>query len=818
VETKDRKVVALAGGSTGGHIFPLMAVANSLRKKSDDIEIEYYGSGDELEIKLARKNGIIYHRVICGRLRRYISFKSIILNIVDFFKFIAGFFQVLFAFTNRKPTVIFSKGGFVALPVVLAGYFHRVPIISHESDITMGLANRISYYVSRRLGVAFPLGAYSELVQEKAFYCGVPLRSEFISCESIKKGKYLLVIGGSSGAVGLNSLIYETAPKLLHHAPIIHLTGKIDFERAVDFRKKLPLLLQKRYKIIGFSNNMARLISGAKAVISRAGATSVFEIAAFNKPTLFVPIPKDVTKHQILNALYLAQKGYADVYFQHQDISVFEHKVVKLLKEKESKIGELFFPRSADCVAQVILDEFAMIEFSKVRKIFLIGIAGISMKSIAVVLRSLGKRIYGSDLKLGGHSANNIFKDLDLVAYSSAAGRDSAAKSEHEMADKLKIMTVKRSELIGTLMRGKVGVSVAGMHGKTTISSLIARIFESSYPGTSYLIGAENSADNPTARIGGGKYFIVEACEYDDSFLDFPTSIAVISNIEREHLDYFKGGLDQIKKHFSNFISKIYPGGALIYSADDLNTFSVVREKRDELKQMNIKLVSYGFKPTADFSITSYKVENKVTSFDIKYAGKTYSFESSHFSGKHFAADVAAAFAVATISNIDPLGSQMAVTVFKGALRRFTKMGEKNGVIVYDDYGHHPTELKAVFSSMAEMYPKNRRIGIFQPHQQSRFNLLFREFEDAFRKSKLDVIGLLPVYKVPGRDEEEKYSSRDLVLKLKKETINAYYLKDYDEAVQMLSRIAVKGDVVVTVGATDVWKVAEEYLKLSREA
>ncbi|MDH4358825.1 MAG: glycosyltransferase [Candidatus Berkelbacteria bacterium] len=814
MKSENKKVVALAGGATGGHIFPLVAVAKSLREKDENVEIEYYGSGDELEVKLARENGIIYHKISCGRLRRYISFRSIFSNIADLFRFIAGFFQVLFAFSARKPTLIFSKGGFVALPVVLAGFLYRVPIIAHESDTTMGLANRISYFLCRRLGVAFPLDAYSELVQEKAFYCGVPLREEFISNESSPAGKYLLVIGGSSGAVSLNSLVFQVAPALLRHAPIIHITGKVDFERSEDFKKRLPLALQKRYKLIDFSDDIARLITHSKAVISRAGATAIFEIAAFNKPALFVPIPKEVTKHQILNSLYLFQKGYADVYFHHQSDTVFERKAINLLKgERDYKIRELFFPRSADCVAQVILDEIKRIEFSKIKKIFLIGIAGISMKSLAVVLRSLSKKVYGSDLKLGGHNPNNIFKELDLVAYSSAAGRDSAARAEHEEAEKLAIMTVKRSQLIGTLMRGKVGISVAGMHGKTTIASLIARIFETSYHGTSYLVGADSSANNPTAKIGSGKYFIVEACEYDDSFLDFPTTIAVVANIEREHLDYFKGGLEQIKKHFSDFISRIYPGGVLVYSADDLNTFSVIRDKADELERMNVKLVSYGFKPTADFSISAYKVEDKLTSFEIKHASQSYLFESRRFSGKHFAANVAAAFAVATVSNVDPLASQLVVSGFRGALRRFTKMGEKNKVVVYDDYGHHPTELKAVFSSLVELYPKNRKIAVFQPHQQGRFNQFFREFESAFGKSKLDVVGLLPVYKVAGRDEKEKYSSRDLVLKLKKEGVNCYYLKDYNEAVQFLNGITGRGDVVLTVGATDVWKVAEEYLK-----
>lgn len=794
---------------------PLLAIAKRLKTVVENAEIEYLGSGDKLERELAKESSLYYKKIFSGKLRRYITLRSIFQNLFDLFKFVAGFCQTTIYFLKRKPNLVFSKGGYASLPAVLAAGLLGIPVIEHESDILMGLANRIALGFSSRVGVAFPEEAYSQKVREKSFYCGIPLSEEFGKANRSKAaaGDYLLVVGGSSGAHELNSILLKIAPKILEEIEIVHLTGRDDLERATEFKKTLPLSLQDKYRPIDFSNEMAQLILKSKLVISRAGATAIFEIAACGKSAIFVPLPKEVTDHQAINAEYLKARELADVFYQHDAPEELMRKIDRLLHtSKNSGLEKLYFPRSTDLICRVVGDEIEKQELINTRSVFLIGICGVSMKAIAALLTSIGKKVRGSDIKLGGHSAGNITADIDLVVYSSAAGRDSQAKEEHEEAEKLGIETIKRSKLIGLLMRGKTGVSIAGMHGKTTVASLVARLLEKKYPDTSYLIGADSTSANRTEKYSHGKYFVAEACEYDDSFLDFPTSLAVITNIEEEHLDYFKEGLPEIKRHFSVFINKIYPGGALVYCADGKNVFDVVRENISKLEEKRITLLSYGFKPSADFSISDYAVEGGAAKFTIKYAGDKYKF-ATRFTGKHMAQNVAASVAVASLCSITPAQSQGEIAKYKGAARRFAFVGEKRGVKIYDDYGHHPTEILATLSSLNEKFPKERKVVIFQPHQQNRFNNLYSGFADVFRKSKWDMLFILPVYRVAGRDEEEKYTAHGLVKDLKSDERTTYFVEDYSQTAKILSENTKPGDIVLTMGATDVWKVGEAFLK-----
>lgn len=812
-QRNNKELIILAGGGTGGHIFPLLSVYKNLRK-NENLDFEYFGTGARLERELAKENGLKYKKIFSGKLRRDRTLSAFLKNIVDFFVFVFGIFQALLAILDRKPVLVFSKGGFGSLPVVLAASVSRVPIISHESDIEMGLSNKIALRLASRIGVGFPLDAYPRVIRDKAFYAGVPLREEFnrIYHGRQNSGSYLLVIGGSSGALALNELVYEIAPRILEKTEIVHLTGELGFPKAQEFKNLLPKTLQGRYKPISFSNEMSELISGSKAVVSRAGATAVFEIAACRKRAIFVPIPKYVTGHQILNAVYLKREQLAEMHFQDDKPENLVNKIEGVLTKEDNDLGRIYFPKSTELISQVILDEIEKAKLKKISRIFLIGICGVSMSAIAQMLEKMGKKISGSDLKLGGHSAQNITTDLDLVVYSSAATDKSAARVEHEKAKSLKIPIIKRSEMIGWLMRGKCGICVAGMHGKTTISSLLARMFEISYSGTSYLIGAESTPANPTINQGPGKFFIAEACEYDDSFLDFPTTIAVISNIEEEHLDYFRGGLKEIKAHFSTFIRKIYPGGALVYCADDHNVYSVVKENIDELVEKRIKLVSYGFKPTADYSISKYKVEKEKAEFSVTSKKGTGVFKSTK-AGKHFALNVAAAYAVSRIADVDESLAEYAVANFRGALRRFTRVAEVGNIKLIDDYAHHPTEISATLNSLNELYPKERKMVVFEPHQQDRFNRFFDEFVKAFKNSKIDVVVVLPVYRVAGRDAQAKHSSQDLVDFLTKSGKGAFFVQNYDEAVKFLTENASSNDIIMTMGATDVWKVAHDFVK-----
>jgi len=804
--------VILTGGGTGGHVFPLLAVGRKLTQKNSALKLIYFGSGAKIEKEQAKANHISYQRIYCGKWRRNFSLVNFFLNIGDLVSLKIGFFQALYWLRKIRPAIIFSKGGYVSLPTVLAGAVLKIPIIAHESDLMTGLANRIALRYANRIAVAFPLEAYPMPLRLKAYYAGLPLREQF-DHKITSEAKHILVVGGSSGAVSLNSQIFAILEKLLAHHRVVHLTGELDYPRAKAMQQRLSENLRSKYSVLPFSQEMPRLLAESKLVISRAGATAIFEAAAFNKKAIFVPIFEQVTPHQIMNALYLKQRGLAEIHFSSDKPDKLFQKIREsLANEKPARLEEIYLPHSAELISKMVLDTLERQKLAAAKKIFLIGIRGVSMAGIAKVLRSLHKEVSGSDIKAGGHRAENISQGTDLVVYSSAAGPTSGAAQEHERAHELKIPTLKRSKMIGWLMRGTSGIAVSGMHGKTTIASLISRYFALTGADPSYLIGADPSDRYESAHLGRGEHFIAEACEYDGSFLDFPAKVAVVANIEEEHLDYFKGGLKEIKTQFGQFIRQVAPGGAVVYCADDRNSQTLIEDNKEALHDRRVSTISYGFGQDCEVRIKAYHPQDGRTKFTIVSKGEIMEF-ITRIPGRHFALNVAAAWAVGKYFSFPLDGLREVVHQFRGAARRFSYLGEKNGVTVYDDYAHHPTEISATLEGMKELFPLRRKIVIFEPHQQNRFNNLYNSFVRAFATSPVEVIGVLPVYRVAGRDEEAKFTSEQLVEEVAKKTRKkVQYLADYEQAGEFLRQNTHRGDVVLTMGATDVYKVAERYL------
>lgn len=803
--------IILVGGGTAGHVLPLLAVAENLRKKENNIKFYYLGSGQSLEKKEVSKSKIKYIKILSGKWRRNLGIFVFIRNIYDLIKVLIGLFQCVFLLLQIKPAVILSKGGFVCVPASIAAGILKIPLIIHESDLQIGLANKIALRFASRIGTAFPITMYSDLVQKKAFYSGIPLREDFVNSRYKISNDHILITGGSLGARRLNEIFFAIGEELLKKHKVVHITGKEGYELAASFRESLPRNLRIKYEVIDYTSQMAKLISSAKLVISRAGASSIFEIGSFGKKAILVPIEENVAPHQKYNAFVLKKAGFVEVFDQNQNPTKLLKLIESILRDRNITVA-LSFRSSADLIADTVLDEIEKQRLKDYKNIFMVGVEGVSMRGLRFIFEKMGKRVTGSDAKTGGHSKDNITDDLDLVVYSSAITKKSKGYVEIEEALKKKISIMKRSQAIGLLMKGKNGISISGMHGKTTISLLLARIFGLDNWDPTYLVGASSTKHNPAFDYGKGKDFIAEACEYDDSFLDFSTSGAIISNIEREHLDYFKGGLEQIKEHFIRFCNTIKPGGALVYCADDANTLTVVKNVERNLKNKNISIYSYGFFSNADYKIKDYKMENGLATYNIKFRSEKYSVMTGAM-GEHFALNATGAFALSCHFGVNPRVSLAAIAEFKGAKRRMEFVARAKGSSFYDDYGHHPTEIQATTKAFSQMFKKVRKILIYEPHQQKRFNDLYNDFYNVFKKLDFDLVGILPVYRVEGRDSQTGETTNNLVKKLNQHSNKYVFLKDYPDAVKFLENNLKKGDIVVTMGATDVYKVTEIFLR-----
>lgn len=363
--------IVLTGGGTGGHLTPLIAVAEKIKTKlGPDGEFLYIGSGAELEKKIMQENGIRAKFVLTGKFRRYFSLQ----NALDCFKLPIGFLQSLWILLRFMPDVIFSKGGYVAVPIVLAAWIYRIPILMHESDSTPGLANQFLARFANRIAVAYP-SAEEFFPKEKTALVGNPIRFQVTDGDAVifrkelgftESRKTILILGGSQGSKVVNDAIVKILPQLLAHFQIIHQTGEANYENVVREAGFMGVKVgHNGYWASGFlnANKLRDAFALSDLVISRSGATSITEIAANAKPAILIPLSSSANDHQRMNAYALANIGAALVL---EESNLGEHilteKINNILNNEElrtamiDKVKTFYHPNAAEVIANSIIE------------------------------------------------------------------------------------------------------------------------------------------------------------------------------------------------------------------------------------------------------------------------------------------------------------------------------------------------------------------------------------------------------------------------------------------------------------------------------
>jgi len=446
----------------------------------------------------------------------------------------------------------------------------------------------------------------------------------------------------------------------------------------------------------------------------------------------------------------------------------------------------------------------------KIQHIHFVGIGGIGMSGIAEVLLNLGYHISGSDIKetegtrrlqsLGckisyGHRRENL-KEADVVVISSAIRQ---GNPEVEAAEERLIPVIPRAEMLAELMRMKIGVAIAGTHGKTTTTSLIATVLAAGGLDPTVVIGGRLNSIGSNARLGQGEFLVAEADESDGSFLKLMPTIAVVTNIDPEHLDYYKG-IEEIREAFLNFLNKIPFFGLAVLCLDHPNIQSL-------LPRLKKRFTTYGLTTQADFQAKEIVFEGLSTSFEVIHQRREMGRVSLRMPGLHNVYNALATLATAFELDIPFRVVQETLQDFSGIQRRFQIKGEKKGILIVDDYGHHPVEI-AVTLKAARTGWERRIIAIFQPHRYTRTQALFKEFLTVFNDA--DVLILTDIYPA-GEDRIEGVEAKALFEGLRdyghKDVL---YLSDKKEIVEHLLRIITPGDLVITLGAGDIWQVSEE--------
>ncbi|BDG10304.1 UDP-N-acetylmuramate--L-alanine ligase [Anaeromyxobacter paludicola] len=451
---------------------------------------------------------------------------------------------------------------------------------------------------------------------------------------------------------------------------------------------------------------------------------------------------------------------------------------------------------------------------SRSAKIHFVGIGGIGMSGIAEVLLNLGYPVSGSDLKesettrrlagLGGriqigHAAANV-ADADVVVTSSAVRRQNPEVVE---ARARKIPVIPRAEMLAELMRLKHGIAIAGSHGKTTTTSMAAHLLAHAGLDPTAVVGGKVNAFGSNAKLGKGDYMVVEADESDGSFLRISPTLAVVTNVDPEHLDHWKTPA-ALRQGFVDFVNRVPFYGLAILCVDHPTVQSLIPD-------VEKRFVTYGEAPVADYRLADIALEGPAVSFDAFRRGEPLGRFQVGMVGRHNALNALAVIALADEMGIPTEVTRAALANFNGVQRRFTVRGEAGGVTVVDDYGHHPAEVKATLKGARESFGR-RVVCVFQPHRYTRTRDLLDEFVTAFNDA--DVLVLSEIY-AAGEEPLPGVSGEHLA-----EAIRAYGHKDVTfvpERARLAEAARAKvrpGDLVITLGAGDVTAAGPEILKL----
>jgi UDP-N-acetylmuramate--alanine ligase len=449
-----------------------------------------------------------------------------------------------------------------------------------------------------------------------------------------------------------------------------------------------------------------------------------------------------------------------------------------------------------------------------VRKLHFIGIGGIGMSGIAELFHNLGYPVSGSDLvesdvtrhltSLGipvylGHNAGNVH-DAEVVVYSAAVP---PTNPEIDTARERRLPIIPRAEMLNELTRLKTSIAVSGTHGKTTTTSMLAEIFAEAGLDPTCVIGGKLSSIDSNAKLGNGEYIIFEACEAFGSFRYFFPTALILLNIDSDHLEYYES-MDGLRNAFLDFINRVPFYGLAVVNNDDENV-------RKILDRATKRVATYGMDTESCYMAKDVQFQGWASSFDLYHHGKKCGRVELPLPGRHNISNALAAIAIANAYGVAFSAIQQALARFVNADRRFQIKGEKGGITVIDDYAHHPSEIEATLRGV-KLSSDQRVVAVFQPHLYSRTLALYSEFAKALAFA--DEVILTPIY--PAREKPIPGVSSQLIADSLCKAQYASYtvVPDTKNLYDALARAVRSGDLVIFMGAGDVWQYAEEYLAL----
>lgn len=892
--------VLLAGGGTAGHVNPLLAVADELRRRHPDATLTVLGTAEGLEARLVPLAGLPLAVVPRVPLPRRPSLDLLRLPA----RLRAAVTAAGRAIDESDAQVVVGFGGYVATPAYLAARRRGVPVVIHEQNARPGLANRLGARWARAVAVTFPATNL-----RGAVVTGLPLRAPVAALVAHRAKDAagtraraaealgldpalptLLVTGGSLGAASINAALAGAAGDLLAAGvQVLHLTGRDKSGPVVAARDALELDREvvSRYHVREYLDEMHLGLACADLVLGRAGAGTVCEVAALGLPAVYIPLPIGngeqrrnaepvvaaggalLVDDADLDAAWVAahlpallvgsQSAQARARMAAAAASVgvpdASGRVVRLIEaqlpQREPAAPathaapapastSAVSPRPAVSPSPVEPVEPAEqpavagpVPVTELGRVHLVGVGGAGMSAVALLLAARGLVVSGSDASDGpalpglrdagvtvsvGHDAA-LVDGVDTLVVSSAV-RESNPELAAARAAGLRVLH--RSEALASLMADREGVAVAGAHGKTTTSAMIATGLLAAGADPSFAIGGTVlTADGPVGggRQGDGPAFVAEADESDGSFLAYGPLVSVVTNVEPDHLDHY-GTREAFEAAFVEFAGRIRTGGLLVACVDDDGARRLVERVRADLEARGVEVRTYGRSAQADVRVGESAPRDGGWAFGLTALGAAETPDGAAaqvgtttitlaLPGAHNALNAAAAWAVLVRLGVPGPEAAAALGHFRGTGRRFEERGTAGGVRVVDDYAHHPTEVAALLRAARSVAGEGRVLALFQPHLFSRTRTFADEFGAAFDLA--DVVVVTDVY--AAREDPDPAVTGALVVDRVPTPGRATFVPDRIDAARAIADAARPGDLLLTIGAGDVTALAPTILE-----
>ena len=455
---------------------------------------------------------------------------------------------------------------------------------------------------------------------------------------------------------------------------------------------------------------------------------------------------------------------------------------------------------------------------SENKKYHFIGIGGVGTSALAAVLMKEKAIITGSDMQDSvlterlsqggakvaiGHSADNLPEKLDGVVISAAVRDDNP---ELLAARQRKIMVYKYAQMLGLVMDRYKGVAIAGTHGKSTTTGWLAFVLKKLGVEPNFVVGADVMQFGASSGIGSSDIFIAEACEYDRSFLNLHPKIGVILNIEPDHLDYYSG-IGEIVEAFTAFADNISSDGVLVAGVQDSNVAKILAKMSGKKE-----ILTFGIAQDLAVSAQNIKYTPDFTQFDCLHRDNMLGTAKIKLAGEHNVRNALAVLACTQALGLEPKNVIDCLGDFEGMDRRVMKKAEINGIIVFDDYAHHPTEIKASLRAIRQKYDSKKIFCVFQPHQYSRTRFLLKDFAESFRLADVTIVP--DIYFVRDTDKSKnEVNSQMLADAIKQKGSQAVFIDSFEKICDFLKNNVKSGDILISMGAGNVWKVTDEYIR-----